>query len=194
MSEQDRYLGTAGKAGCKFRCIYCFTHDPRFERCPLLDGKRPRSLIQDSLPFEIVQPSCDTELFLLENWRDYLDDLVATGKVVSFATKAIVSSEDIAFLKRINEILLARGALLHVCVTLVRLHEWQAIEPNAPSPLERIKFLRALWEAGIGTCVAVRPMMPFIPAEELEELVSETYRFTYGYLSGPLYLTQRMKR
>lgn len=193
MSEKDRFLGTAGKQGCEFGCIYCFTHDPTFERCPLLDEKRPRQLISDSHGVQIVQPACDTELFLLENWRDYLDDLVGTGKVVSFAAKAVVGKEDIEFLKRLNEILLSGDGLLHVCVTLVKLHEWQEIEPNAPSPRERIEFLRALWEAGIGTCVAVRPMIPFIAAEELKELVSNTYRFTYGYLSGPLYLTRQMK-
>lgn len=190
---RKRLLGTAGKKGCKFACVYCFTHDPDFKRCPVLDSKRPSSLIAESKGVEIVQPACDTELFLMEDWKEYLDKLVSAGRVVSFATKAIVPDEDVQFLKRINELLMSRGSALHICVTIVRLFDWQDLEPNAPSPSDRIRFLRRLWEAGIGTCVAVRPMIPFVQDGELEELVSKTYRFCYGYMSGPLYLTRGLR-
>ncbi|MBM4085310.1 MAG: NUDIX domain-containing protein [Planctomycetes bacterium] len=37
-------------------------------------------------------------------------------------------------------------------------------------------------------------MIPFLKDGELEELVSRTYRFCYGYLSGPLYLTRRLRK
>jgi len=189
--ESGRLLGTAGTKGCKFGCIYCFTYDPNYERCPLLDCERPRDLITESSKVEIVQPVCDTELFLLDKWQEYLDKLVSIGKVISFATKAILGSSEIAYLKKINELLMSKGAALHICITIVRLHDWQELEPNAPSPKERIKFLRKLWEAGIGTCVAVRPMIPFLDEQELEEIVLRTYRFCYGYLSGPLYMTEK---
>lgn len=194
MSDGSRLLGTAGKKGCRFGCMYCFTQDSTFERCPLLDGDRPRKLISDVKAVDIIQPACDTELFLIDRWRDYLADLVSTGKIISFATKATVGPEDVAFLKRINEILLSRRSTLHVCVTIVRLHDWQILEPRAASPDERIRFLRTLWEEGIGTCVAVRPMLPLVEKDELRELVAQTYRFTYGYLSGPLYLTEKMRK
>jgi len=194
MSEGSRLLGTAGRKGCRFGCLYCFTQDPAFERCPLLDEDRPRKLISGTKKVDIVQPACDTELFLTGDWRDFLDNLASTGRIISFATKAIVGPKDIAFLKTINEILLSRGAVLHICVTIVRLRDWQVLEPKAPSPEERIQFLRTLWQEGIGTCVAVRPMMPFTEEDELEELVSRTHRFAYGYLSGPLYLTERMRK
>jgi len=187
-------LGTAGKKGCKFGCVYCFTQDSTFKRCPLLDGARPRKLISEAEAVEIIQPACDTELFLIDGWRDYLDDMTSTGKIISFATKAIVGPEDVAFLKQINDILLSKGAALHICVTIVRLRHWKVLEPRAGSPDERIRFLRTLWEAGIGTCVAVRPMLPLVEKDELQELVSRTYRFTYGYLSGPLYLTKTMRK
>lgn len=190
----NRLLGTAGEKGCKFGCLYCFTQDPNYTRCPSLDSKRPSNLIAESNKVEIVQPACDTELFLLDDWQGYLDTLVSTGKTISFATKATLIDSEIEYLKKINELLISRGVVLHICVTIVQLHDWQDIEPNAPSPKDRIKFLRKLWEAGIGTCVAIRPMMPFLEERELEEIVSKTYRFCYGYLSGPLYLTQKLKK
>lgn len=194
MTESKRLLGTAGQKGCKFGCIYCFTQDPTFTRCPTLDTDRPRDLVARSHPVDVVQPACDTELFLAPNWRDYLDNLTSTGRIISFASKATVSDDDITFLKRINEMLQSRNAVLHICITIVRLRLWEELEPRAPSPDERIRFLRQLWEAGIGTCVAVRPMVPFVGTDELSELVSRTYRFSYGYLSGPLYLTRRMRQ
>ena len=190
----DRLLGTAGTKGCEFGCIYCFTFDPKYERYPLLDCERPRDLIAETNKVEIVQPVCDTELFLLDKWEEYLDKIASTGKVISFATKAILESPEIDYLKKMNDLLMSKGAVLHVCITIVRLHDWQELEPNAPSPKERIKVLRKLWEAGIGTCVAIRPMMPFLDEHELEEIVSRTYRFCYGYLSGPLYLTEKFKK
>ncbi len=193
MSETKRLLGTAGHGGCKYGCIYCFTRHETYQRCPRLDLLRTRDLIDASGQSQIVQPACDTELFLHPNWRDYLDELVSTQKTISFATKDPISQEAIGILEEINRLQIKNGRVLHVGVTIVRLRDWTELEPNAPSPEVRIDTLRRLWEAGIPTTVMVRPMMPLLSPEELDDLVEKTHRFCYGYVSGPLYMTKEIE-
>lgn len=193
MSKSSRLLGTAGHKGCRFGCLYCFTREADYQRCPRLDILRTRDLVSASLSSQVVQPACDTEFLRLTNWRDYLDELVSAGKIISFATKVDISGDDLQSLSEVNKILMASGKVLHMGVTIVRLTDWKDIEPRAPSPFARIASLRQLWEAGIPTTVLMRPMIPMVTFGEIDELVDRTYRFCYGYLSGPLYLTQVME-
>ena len=193
MSKSSRLLGTAGRKGCGFGCLYCFTQEAYYQRCPRLDMLRTRDLVSTSLSSQVVQPACDTEFLHLTNWRDYLDELVSAGKIISFATKVDVRGDDLQSLSEVNKILMASGKVLHMGVTIVRLRDWEDIEPRAPSPFARIASLRRLWEAGIPTTVLMRPMIPMVTFAEIDELVDRTYRFCYGYLSGPLYLTQVME-
>ena len=193
MDKSSRSLGTAGHKGCKFGCLYCFTREPQYKRCPRLDILRTRDLVNASIRSKVVQPACDTEFLFVPNWRDYLDELVSTGKTISFATKMDIYGTDLQFLSEMNKILMANGNVLNIGVTIVRLRDWKDLEPRAPSPFARIASLCRLWDAGIPTMVLMRPMIPLVTFDEIDELVEKTYRFCYGYLSGPLYLTPAME-
>jgi len=194
MNESSRVIGTAGRKGCKYGCIYCFTRESSYKRSPRFDVLRTRDLVKISLSSQVVQPACDTELLLLPDWKNYLDELVSTGRIISFATKSEINGKDLHFLKGINEILMANKKILHIGVTIVKLKNWRELEPGAPSPDARIATLRRLWEVGIPTAVLVRPMLPCLLKDEIDELVERTYRFCHGYLSGPLYLTPSFER
>jgi len=193
MSAAQRTIGTAGTKGCKLGCLYCFTRDADYERAKRLDELRTRDLLDETEDADVVQPLCDTEFLLLPDWKNYLDELISTNKIISFATKAVASEDDVRVLGKLNEVLMHNGRFLHVGVTIVKLRDWQGIEPKAPSPEQRVQTLRRLWEVGVPTNVLVRPMMPFTTLDELEELTDRTYRFCHGYVSGPLYLTPAMK-
>lgn len=189
MKESARLIGTGGVKGCKFGCLYCFTREPNYQRCPRFDILRTKDLVNTSLASRIVQPACDTEFLTIDSWKDYLDELISTNKIISFATKSDINAEDLQFFKEINEILITNGKILHIGITIVRLKDWKEIEPHAPSPSSRIKTLRKLWDSGIPTIVLIRPLMPMLTTSEIDEIVEKTYRFCHGYLSGPLYLT-----
>jgi len=193
MDQTARLLGSAGRQGCKFGCLYCFTRAPEYERCPRLDVLRTRDLVDEAFASEVVQPACDTEFLLVPEWRNFLDELLSTGKIISFATKMAIDGADLKSLSEVNKILQSSGNILHIGITIVRLQDWREIEPHAPSPDARIATLRRLWEAGIPTSVLMRPMFPLVSPSEIEELVARTYRFCYGYLSGPLYLTDAVE-
>ena len=98
----SRIIGTAGKKGCKYGCIYCFTREPDYKRSPRLDILRTRDLVRISYSSQVIQPVCDTELLLTPGWKNYIDELVTTGKIISFATKSEIQGEDLQFLKGIN--------------------------------------------------------------------------------------------
>ena len=44
------------------------------------------------------------------------------------------------------------------------------------------------------TTVALRPILPFLSTDDIDEIVDATRNFTHGYLSGPLYLTDEIKK
>lgn len=188
-----RALGAAGRKGCRHGCIYCFTQADSFKRCPRFDEFRVRELHDKYFDSEFIQPSIDTELLLLPNWKHFIDEMVAVGKPISFATKSIVSQEQLDYLTKINKILNSTGNFLNVGVTIVKLYNWELIEPHAPSPQERLETLRALKEAGIFTTVLLRPLIPTLTLNEIDEIVAMTHENCYGYLAGPLYVNDRMK-
>jgi len=194
MDESSRIIGTAGEKGCKYRCVYCFTREPDYKRSPRFDILRTRDLVRISCSSQVIQPVCDTELLLTPGWKNYIDELVSTGKIISFATKSEIEGDNIEFLKGINEILMSNKKVLHVGITIVKLVGWKEIEPNAPSPEARIATLRRLWENGIPTTVLVRPIIPTLTKHEIKEIVEKTYRFCHGYLAGPLYLTPAVEQ
>jgi len=61
-------------------------------------------------------------------------------------------------------------------------------EPKVPSPERRVNTLREVYESGIKTLLALRPLLPTVTDQELEDIVSRTKDYQYGYYSGPLYL------
>src|ERR1035437_7072993 len=61
-------------------------------------------------------------------------------------------------------------------------------EPRAPSPKNRIETIKNISQKGIYTMLALRPLLPDISNEELEEIIRLTKDYIVGYYSGPLYL------
>jgi hypothetical protein len=61
-------------------------------------------------------------------------------------------------------------------------------EPKVPSVESRIETLRKVSNLGIDTMVAVRPLIPGVSEQELEDIVDKTKDYVCGYYSGPMYL------
>lgn len=192
-TQKPRILTSVG-GKCTLGCIYCFVENDNYLPIPKVDeggiGKNIASQLENA---EIIQPSADIEIFQAPNYLLTLEKLLSYSKPISFATKSKVSPGLASKLANYHKILLESGAILQIAVTITRLKDWHDIEPFAPSPQARIETLKNLHEYGIPTTVAVRPMLPFTQPEEIEEIVNLTYKYTYGYLSGPLYLTPKIK-
>jgi len=191
MKEDERYIGSLGNRPCPMGCIYCFVENENYKGISKIDSK---DRIEIDTEAKIIQPSCDVEFFLIENWEKKLKDLGTHQKSISFATKAKLSNRSIKQIALLNDKLQSYGELINIAVSLTSFRvDWKEIEHFTPSPDERLKTLKQLYKAGIKTTVAIRPLLPFLTTEDLIDLVEKTYKFTFGYLLGPLYLTPRMK-
>jgi len=192
-----RVLGSMGDKACPLGCIYCFVNAPGYQgpgKVDTPDGMQELAYNIEGGNIKIIQPVCDMELFLVKNWPEKLMQLTTHGLSIDISTKLALEKNEIEHLKAVDQKLKEQGALLHVAVSLTRLHDWKEIEQFTPSSEQRIVTAQKLSEAGIATSIALRPTLPFVSAGEFEELIQRTAPFVDSYLSGPLYLTPKMKQ
>ena len=187
---RKRILTTIGNKKCPWGCIYCFVDSenyPGLNRIDRPDAENVYHLTDKSV--DIIQPAADVEITLVPDYTDLLNKLADFGKHISFSTKSRIRNLKLDELRIIHEKLSAKGAILQIAVSILKLNDWHEIEQRTPSPFERIETLKLLYETGIATSVAFRPLLPFITRGEIEEIVELTHRYTYAYLTGPVYLT-----
>lgn len=171
---------------CPYKCIYCFNESAEYQKG--ISYTQKEDIFNGAKECEIIQPACDSELLLSANWRERLDELVLFNKNISFATKKNVTQKEVEYLSKINDRLKKVGKILNVGVTICRYEHYKEIEHYAPTPEDRIKGLRMMYEAGIGCNVIIRPLFPDCEFSDLKRIIDLTKDFTYGYLLGPLYL------
>jgi DNA repair photolyase len=91
--------------------------------------------------------------------RRCLEVLVDAGTPFSIVTKGPMVVRDLDVLKRA-----ARGPGCHVCVSVPSVDEdaWSKLEPGTAPPLQRIRAVRHLSDAGIDAGVLMMPLVPGI--------------------------------
>ena len=162
--------------GCTHGCHYCFArlYQTQFELGP---GDEFSSLIFVKVNFaevlrrELDKPSWTREQVALGTATDpyqpieghykltrrSLEALIAARTPVGIVTKGpmIVRDAD-----RLAE--LSRVATCTVCMSVPTVHEetWRALEPGTAHPLQRLRAVRTLREAGIHAGVLMAPVVP----------------------------------
>lgn len=132
---------------------------------------------------------CDTEFFQhREKALTILEYLITLKKDLSMITKLSLSSEYIQKLQIHSEKANIQGNLFTFSISLPCAYPSPEWEPKVTSPVKRIETLKNVYESGIKTFVAIRPLLPTVTTEEMEDIVSQTKDFQNGYYSGPLYL------
>jgi DNA repair photolyase len=100
--------------------------------------------------------------------RSILEVLARTRHPVSVITKSALVLRDLDLLSN-----LARDGLASVAVSVTTLDNdlKRAMEPQAASPLARLRALTALSAAGVPTAVMVAPVIPALTDQELESIL-----------------------
>ncbi len=195
METNERILSTIGNKKCTYGCIYCFVDNENYSGLERIDNVNAENIFNlKSKKLKIIQPAADVELTLVPDYIGLLGKLIPYKKHISFSTKTRAKNLDISGLIKINEELMKSDYFLQVAVSILKLNEWRELELKTPSPFERIETLKILFDAGLKTSVAFRPLLPFINKSEIEEIVELTHRYTYAYLTGPTYLTPALKK
>ena len=162
--------------GCTHGCHYCFArrYQTQFELGP---GDEFSSLIfvkvnfADVLRRELDKPSWTREQVALGTATDpyqpieghykltrrTLEALIAARTPVGIITKGPMVVRDRDLLAT-----LTRVARCTVCVSVPTVDEdaWRALEPGTAHPLQRLRAVRALREAGVNAGVLMMPVVP----------------------------------
>ncbi|MFH0814579.1 MAG: radical SAM protein [Candidatus Falkowbacteria bacterium] len=189
--DKDRVL-TYSQLSCPLNCRYCFVDDLNFnqQRGVAYLSEKQFELI-DRLPDEIklIMLGCDTEFLQYKKEAlAILERLAQKKRDISVITKLTLSKEYIRRLKEIAERVSEQGNILAFSVSILCTDSAGKWEPKVPNPEKRIETLRRAFDAGIKTLVALRPLLPTLSDEELEEVVAKTKDCCFGFYSGPLYL------
>ncbi len=162
--------------GCTHGCHYCFArrYQTQFELGP---GDEFSSLIFVKVNFpevlrrELDKPSWAREQVALGTATDpyqpieghykltrrSLEELIAGRTPVGIITKGPMIVRDADLLVE-----LSRAASCTVCVSVPTVDEdaWRALEPGTAHPLQRLRAVRTLREAGINAGVLMAPVVP----------------------------------
>lgn len=180
---------------CARACQYCFTFDSSYKpfQNVFADGvfDALRELVVDK-PDVVLQPASDIEITDVQDFVGKLDKLADLGNSISFATKGDMSPAQVSALAAINNKLVKKGKCLQVCISMPLFNDWRKFESKTSPPNTRLALLKKLHSAGIKTSVAIRPMMPMTDDTEIRKIVDQTYSYCYGYISGPLYIPNKM--
>ena len=194
--DKERVL-TYSKLSCPLECTYCFVDEMTQEQSKGVEYLNQEQLrLLQNLPehVKLIMLGCDTEFF--QNKKEALqtlERLSSFGKDISVITKIPLSDEYISSISNIAKRMENAGNIFSFSVSLPCLSKpmLEKFEPKVPSPERRIETLTKFFESGISTTVAIRPLLPDVSDEELQEIVNKTKDFCFGYYSGPLYLQEQ---
>lgn len=189
--DNERVL-TYSQLNCPLDCRYCFVEDINLEQTEgvtYLSEKQLELLSQLPEKIKLIMIGCDTEFF--QSKKDSLNTLELLSnlkKDISIITKLSLSQKIIEKLIVINNNLKQNNNFLTFSMTMPCYDSAKIWEPKIPSPKKRIETLEKVHQGGIKTLVAIRPLLPTIPENELEKIVKTKKDYCSGYYSGPLYL------
>ncbi len=190
----NRLFATIEHQICPYGCIYCFTKCQNYKQNISIDKMPIDKLLALTSDIETIQPACDTEFLLHPDWKNILLNLSQLDKNISFATKTAVNNEELKILTKVNKILESKQKILNIGISITKIDNYKELEPNAPSPNLRIKSLKKLYEAGINSNIIIRPLFPNLSYKEIQYIFENTYKYTEGYIIGPLYVNDEVKK
>ncbi|MCS7164601.1 MAG: radical SAM protein [Thermodesulfovibrio sp.] len=157
--------------GCVHGCLYCYASSyiknffhlrekSNIIECLKREIKKipPNSLISlcnTSDPYPPVE-------IIKKTTRKCLEILKENNMKVLIITKSDILLRDIDLLKEMHSC---------VTVTITTLKHYKKLEPNAPTPIQRLRVLDSLSKEGISTGIRLDPIIPMLNEEEIETIL-----------------------
>ncbi len=189
--EKERVL-TYSKLFCPLGCKYCFAEDLEGrsgDKVSYLSEDQLNALEKIPPEISLIMLGCDTEFFQSkEGSLEILERLSHSDRDISIVTKMDLDSDFVKSLKNFDEVLNKNNKSLFVSFSIPCLDSAKIWEPGAPDPNARIESMKIVHDEGIKSFVAIRPLLPSVPDDELERIVDMTKGYSQGYYSGPLYV------
>lgn len=162
--------------GCSLGCIYCYVPDMGF---PMKPKPYPLSGLEMAYALAInpyVYPGHTlaaygsvTEPFLPETTNRALEYISTVYKYLGLpsqvSTKIPVTGELATKLKQSEP-------RLSVLVSVITINKADMLEPNAPSPLQRLESIEVMKKKGLHVTLFMRPIIPGITDREAEKIIA----------------------
>ncbi len=174
--------------GCQHGCIYCyaefmirFTNHKGDKWGEFLDIKtfNPNQITPLKYEGKRILLSSVTDPYLplerkYRNTRKILEKLVETKAFISILTKSKLVERDIDLFVQFKNI--------EVGISISTLDENFAriVEPAASKPIDRLKAVQNIFNAGIPTYIFISPFFPKIT--NYEKIIEETIKYTSRYM------------
>ena len=175
--DRERVL-TYSQLSCPLDCTYCFVNDMTTNQQKNIAYLTEKQIeLLKNLPEEIslIMLGCDTEFF--QNKKEAIEilkKLSGFGKDLSMITKIPIKESFLNEIDKVNQKMKERGNILSVSISIPCLSDEMSkkYEPKVPSPKNRIETLKQISNKGIYTMLAIRPLLPDMSNEELQEIIN----------------------
>lgn len=182
-----RKLFSAG-IPCQAGCKYCFAKwDMMYNGMPQLENE------QISENEAIIYPCCDGEFFdqyqLIESVKRTAEKM---DKVyLSISTKHLFNDEEVGCITKLNqELVSANKGFVKLAISLSNMTKLEDIEPDTMSYSERLDLARRIKDADIFLAITIKPILPFVTAEEYCQIIDDFSKYTKYFLIGGLYINR----
>jgi len=188
--------------GCPLGCRYCYIDDLGFD----FKSAKPYGLTGLEIVYALI---CNryfipgtsgthlpfgsvTEPFLpilVSKTLEYMSNIGKhLGNPIQFSTKMSISEEIALKLRDIE-----RYTPINPLVTIITPKINKTLEPNAPSIQDRYKTLKILRQKGLIPFVFLRPLLPSLTLEEIEEVLVEAKKHgAVGVVVGSLKISKKI--
>ncbi len=162
--------------GCSLGCIYCYVPDMGF---PMKPEPYPLSGLEMTYALAVnpyVYPGYTlaaygsvTEPFLPETTSKALEYISTVYKYLRLPSQV---STKIPVTRELATKLKESEPRLSVLVTLITIDKADVLEPNAPSPLRRLKSIETMRGEGLHITLFMRPIVPGVTDREAEKIIA----------------------
>jgi len=199
ITENNRAFASFG-GKCPFRCSHCYTFSRNFEEQPKysIDGIVKSLTEQEN--FKIIYISGYKENFINpDDGLDLMEELFSQYKChILFTTRNVFNEKQIERVGTLNKKMRNIGKELFACVSISALDSYKKLENNKiiPTPIQRMKFLRYIYNEGITTFLTLRPVCPdsFIPTIEYLEILEESYKYCSSVITSGIFVDNDIRK
>jgi len=174
-------------SGCDHHCVYCYasSYVPNFAEC------RPKKELLHTLRREAAKLTGET--VSISNSSDPYPRVEATAGLTRKCLEILASSHcriqiitKSNLVTRDDDLLSKVPSTVALTITTLEAEVARALEPNAPTPAERLRAAEDLLAKGVPVSVRIDPVIPLVN-DKLEKLVAELASIGVKHVTSSTY-------